>query len=302
MSCLAMRKRDKRVAPVFLFCVGATKAGTSWLYDQLRAHPDCALRTIKEYHYFSTKNAAQWSNRQIALAQEIADLSQTDNVPTSAYSAERLSDLRDWSYVIQSGQIDIDRFRSFVLDGLAGRRLVGDFTPAYSVMSAQALGALRALQPLRIVYLIRDPLARLWSHIRMNCDRDTPENFAQACETMLRRVLAGEQNGGLQGLTRRGDYRANLPKLRRIFGADLLVMFTEELMTKIGFDQLLTFLGLGPKDADLTKKVHEGRDLAFPSGLRAAALRVLRPQYDYIASEFSALPTAWRLNMNEALR
>ena len=37
---------------VLFFCVGAAKAGTSWLYSQLAAHPECHFRAIKELHYF----------------------------------------------------------------------------------------------------------------------------------------------------------------------------------------------------------------------------------------------------------
>lgn len=301
MSCRAMRKRASLVDPTFLFCVGATKAGTSWLYDQLRGHPECYLRTIKEYHYFSNSSPAQWVNRQLATAQEMERLSQEANPDNPAYVAERLSDLQGWAKVIQSGQIDLDLLRAYLLDGLGDRHLVGDFTPAYSVISAKGLTRMGGLGPLRIVYLIRDPLARLWSHIRMSAARNAPDTFAQTAETILRRTLVGEQTGGIQGMVRRGDYKGNLPKLQRVFGADLLVMFTEDLMTKIGFDRLLAFLGLGPMQADTTKMVHEGRALPFPTALRAKTLRFLRPQYDYIASEFSALPAAWRRNMNEAL-
>jgi hypothetical protein len=296
-----MRKRANRVEPVFLFCVGATKAGTSWLYDQLRGHPDCHLRTIKEYHYFSNSNPAQWASLQEATTQEIARLSAEENPDNPAYIAERLSDLRDWSQVIQSGQVNLDQFRAYLLNGLGDRRVVGDFTPAYSVISAKGLSGMRDLGNYRIIYLIRDPLARLWSHIRMVAARNAPETFVQTAEKMLRRTLAGEQEGGIQGMLRRGDYKGNLPKLQRVFGADLLVMFTEDLMTKIGFDRVLAFLGLGQMQADFSKKVHEGRDLPFPAALRAKTLRFLRPQYTYIASEFSALPEVWRHNMSEAM-
>src|SRR3954451_6343376 len=33
-------------------CIGAQKAGTGWLYEQLRAHPDFWVPPIKELHYF----------------------------------------------------------------------------------------------------------------------------------------------------------------------------------------------------------------------------------------------------------
>ena len=37
--------------PDFL-CVGAQKAGTSWLYQQLEPHPDFWMPPVKELHYF----------------------------------------------------------------------------------------------------------------------------------------------------------------------------------------------------------------------------------------------------------
>jgi hypothetical protein len=39
--------------PDFL-CVGAQKAGTSWLYHQLTLHPDFWMPPIKEPYYFET--------------------------------------------------------------------------------------------------------------------------------------------------------------------------------------------------------------------------------------------------------
>ena len=40
-----------------LYCVGATKAGTSWLYRALHDHPGCAVRAVKEMHYWDTFDA-----------------------------------------------------------------------------------------------------------------------------------------------------------------------------------------------------------------------------------------------------
>src|SRR5689334_16087334 len=37
--------------PDFL-CIGAQKAGTSWLYQQLEPHPDFWMPPVKELHYF----------------------------------------------------------------------------------------------------------------------------------------------------------------------------------------------------------------------------------------------------------
>ena len=66
--------------PVLLFGIGATKAGTSWLHRYLAGHPDCALRSIKELHFFDTAtdpDAHGWylsdlDRKGEALAAEIA--------------------------------------------------------------------------------------------------------------------------------------------------------------------------------------------------------------------------------------
>ena len=39
-----------------LFSIGAMKAGTSWLYENLKFHPDIDTVPVKEIHYFWEKH------------------------------------------------------------------------------------------------------------------------------------------------------------------------------------------------------------------------------------------------------
>lgn len=285
-------------APVILMCVGATKAGTTWLHDQLSAHPDCYLRTIKEYHYFSTIEPAHWDKKIAETNGEIAQLESAGDL--AAPQLRRLNDLRSFLPLLLPRRVDAPAFGDYLRAAPVGTKLVGDFTPAYSILQGKLLQPIKAMGgALKVVYLMRDPLARLWSHIRMSAARSAPNAFDAACTDLLARTLAGDEDGGIRGMLRRGDYATNLPKLQRIFGDSLLVMFTEDLFTKAGFDRLLAFVGLGPLVANLSTRVHEGRDLPMPAALRSAALRFLRPQYDYIAQSFPALPEAWRAAMDE---
>lgn len=302
MCCRVMKRRASPVKPVFMFCVGATKAGTSWLHDQLRNHPDCSLRTIKEYHYFNLKEPQHWESRLGEIQAEIAELTAQPQDALSPYLRERLDDMRAWLPVIGARKIDLGRYSDFHMENLGAGQVMGDLTPAYSLMQGKELSVLAdAGRDVRVIYLIRDPLARLWSHLRMVAGRAAPETFAAEAEGLLARSLAGQTEGGIQGILRRGDYRNIVPKLRRVFDpAKLLIMFTEDLMTAAGFDRLLSFLGLRPMAAQLEKPVHEGRALAFPAPMRGATLQFLRPQYDFIASEFPALPDVWRRNLSEA--
>jgi hypothetical protein len=44
--------------PDFL-CIGAHKAGTTWLYQQLDSHPDFWMPPVKELHYFDQLSRVQ---------------------------------------------------------------------------------------------------------------------------------------------------------------------------------------------------------------------------------------------------
>lgn len=289
-------------ARTILMCMGATKAGTSWAHDTLALHPECHLRTIKEYHYFSLKEPQHWENRLVELDAESAGLAQMPLQDLNPYLARRQQDLQDWRQMIAARQIDAAGFDAFLQQGAPeAAKVVGDFTPAYSILPAKFLAPIAAFGArLRVLYLIRDPLARLWSHIRMSADRMEGGDFAANCTDVLQRVLAGAEGGGIPGITRRGDYASIVPKLQRVFGARLMVIFTEDLFMPAGYARLLQFLGLSPVMPDFDRRVHEGRSLAFPENLRRATLQFLRPQYDFIASEFPALPDVWRRNLSEA--
>ena len=286
--------------PDILICVGATKAGTTWLHHQLSAHPDCYFRSIKEYHYFSTNGDAQWAKLIADTRAEIEQLSGLPDSESTPRLRQRLDDLTSYLPLIAAREIDPVAFGDYLRRSAPqGAKLVGDFTPAYSVIAPKRLEPMLKMGALRVVYLIRDPLSRLWSHIRMIADRIAPENFERTCEGMLARAVVQQDDGDIRGILRRGNYAGNLPKLQKLFGDQLLVMFTEDLFTKTGFDRMLAFLGLAPAAVDLGRRVHEGRAHALPEHLRARALKFLAPQYDYIAQTLSPLPLLWRDRMME---
>ena len=292
-------------APTYLFCVGATKAGTSWLYDHLAGHPECHFRSIKELHYFSMLAPAHFDNALRAGRDEISELKDQADVvgDTKAWRARRLTDLRDWQKVLRAKTVDLPAYRAFLGDGRGNARIVGDITPAYALMSGEKLKSLSSVgADVRVIYLIRDPLARLWSHVRMIAARVAPHGFADEAVAQMNRILAGDLSGEGRGIAARGDYAAILPKLARAFDpARLLVLFYEEMLTVSGIAKLSAFLGITPGSADLGRRVHEGQALALAPAMVDRARVYLKPQYHYVASQFAELPQAWRKSMNEGV-
>ena len=294
-----------QATPTYLFCVGATKAGTSWLYDHLAGHPECHFRSVKELHYFTMQAPAHFDNALRTGRDEISDLKDQTALlgEAKAWRDRRLTDLRDWQKVLRAKSVDLPAYRAFLNDGRGDARLVGDITPAYALMSGEKLKSLMAVgADVRVIYLIRDPLARLWSHVRMIATRVAPQRFADEALAQMSRILAGDLSGEGKGIVARGDYAAILPKLARSFDpARLLVLFYEEMLTLPGIAKLSAFLGISPAAADLGRRVHEGQSLALAPAMADRARAYLKPQYDYVASQFADLPQAWRSNMNEGV-
>lgn len=288
--------------PTVLFGVGAAKAGTSWLWRYLSGHPDCHFRSIKELHYFDSLAQNRMAGA-LRRARAEADALTARLAAAAGAQAEglarRLQDLRDWIAVLALRAQDIASYRGYLVAGRGGHRVVGDVTPAYALLPVDRLRDMAGVaRDVRFVYLMRDPVARLWSHVRMLARRHAEEGaFAETALTLMRGICAGDTSGQAGGVVARGDYAGALERLdRAVDPARLLVMFQEQLITQPGIARLTGFLGIAAHPADLGRQVHGGVPLALPVAERDAARVFLRPQYDAVARRFGDLPEAWRLN------
>ena len=288
-----------------MFCIGATKAGTTWLHRHLSQHPECHLRSIKELHYFSKSEPQHFDKalREGAQAMELVQARMDASGQTNPSQAQQMADLCDWQDVLGKREINLPAYRQYMESGIESRHVVGDVTPGYALMPMPKLKALLAVgSDVRIVYLIRDPLERLWSHVRMIAKRTALQSFANEAAHLLDRVTSGDLSGEAKGIVARGNYAAILPKLARVFDPRrLLVLFYEDLMTSQGVAKLSAFLGIACEGADFARRVHVGLPLDMSAAARHQALAFLRPQYDYVAAAFQNIPAVWRANMNEGL-
>jgi hypothetical protein len=287
--------------PAIMICVGATKSGTSWLYEQLAGHRDCHFRSIKELHYFDT---VQSGRPEARIREHKAEKDRLKQKLAAAAPAQkprlrrRIADLRDWVEVLSERAENLDAYRGYLLAGRDGQAVVGEVTPAYATLPQEALRRIAGLaDDVRIVYLMRDPVARMWSHVRMLARREAtdPERYAATAARKFEAVVTGDPV-----MEQRGDYAAALAKLRSAVAPErLLTLFSEEMMTPPGMARLWAFLGLAPVTADFGRRIWEGAALAMTEDQRARARTALMPQYEYVAAAYPALPAAWRKSMEE---
>ncbi len=146
-------------------CIGMPKAGTGWLHDQLKFHPDFWMSPVKELGYLSRAVPA------LTGARRLHEHSQTNAVRLRTnLTRNRLKwDDREFAFlddaVALSGEKrDIARYAALFRH--KGTQKSGDITPGYGLMGSEVIAEIADKLPqVKVIYLIRDPIARLWSHI-----------------------------------------------------------------------------------------------------------------------------------------
>jgi hypothetical protein len=154
--------------PDFLV-IGAQKAGTTWLDRNLRTHPQIWLPPEKEIHFFdlprplpfaALRYAPDRSVRHWARHRLQRDLAKVEGGEQSEeWYGRYYHALRSWAW-----------YRSLFTPG-AGQ-ICGEATPRYAVLPRRKIAAIRRRMPdVKIIYLLRDPIDRMWSDLAMFHDR-----------------------------------------------------------------------------------------------------------------------------------
>lgn len=285
--------------PTVLYVIGAAKSGTSWLYRYLRNHPDCHLRSIKELHFFDRAVVGVTERYRERMQERLRDLQAKfadADAEHLAHIGAEIADIKDWLDVLDRDGDKIEAYLSYLHGG--GRedeRLIGDVTPAYALLSVEEMQTMARLGPdTRFIYIMRDPVERLWSHVRMEVARRHPaevKNF-RVGRRLMRRVLEGKETQ----ITDRGNYSATVEKLKKAVDPQrVLLAFTEEMLSTSGMRTICAFLGIRYVEPDVDRRVHEGPELNLRPGQRDAARELLAPQYDYVEQLFGRLPRSWQL-------
>ncbi|MGI9388697.1 MAG: sulfotransferase [Boseongicola sp.] len=280
---------------VVLICVGAAKAGTSWLHSQLAEHPECHFRAIKELHYFSAfesgRSGAELAKHRDIQAEMLDRFARSGMRPTDEQAA-RLSDRANWLDVLETKRENVRAYLRYLETGAGQAKVVGEMTPAYALLSEERLVRIARMAPdVRILYLMREPVDRLWSHIRMIAARRDGQGrvTARRCDKILNRVIEGDEDQ----IAKRSDYASALTKLLAAIPAGkLLIEVFEDMIAGDAFARICDFLGIARVEPNRVP-VHEGQPLDMTAAQRDTATAWLAPQYDAAAQVLGGLPDAW---------
>src|SRR5438270_145910 len=223
--------------PDFL-CVGAQKAGTSWLYRQLERHPDFWMPPVKELHYFDQLNKTKQFHPP------------RNGDERDASFLESMEDLRGRFY------LDLDSYGRLFCH--KGTLLSGDISPAYSTLSDEVIERVVDRFPnLKVVFLARDPVERAWSQLSMGVRLGmiSPFDATDAEEVIQNLLNPGVLVRSHPSKTVARWKRYVSPEQFRVYFFDDLKENPTELRRSI-----LLFLGGDPNKASGGTKPHDNSD------------------------------------------
>jgi len=281
-----------------LYGIGATKAGTSWLHAWLSEHPEVHLWPHKELHYFNAIDDGRVMQQIDQICERRATLRARMKTTSDAARLDRLAhrvaEFDRYLGLIGPGRIDPAAYLRFLSEGRGAAHVVGDVTPAYALLSEERLRYMARLGPrTRFVYLLRDPVDRLWSNARaMAAMRGgDADRVRRAALQIFDRWVDGRE----RALAARCDYGG---ALRRLFAAvpeaDRFVGFYEEMFAPEATAAICAFLGIAPVAAPVSQPVNTGPDIALDRARRGIAAELLAPQYEEVKSLLGRVPGQWQ--------
>ncbi len=278
---------------LFVLGVGAQKAGTTWLHRQLCTSPVFEPGFAKEYHTFDALFSPVCSSirKRLLLASQRAlrpDPSEQPgpSEPPNSQHTKRLSFIeRPDNY-----------FEYFDYLWLSQTKIeaTGDITPSYSTLDAKTFQLIRTgllakgFSP-KVIFLMRDPIERIWSMLRMEWrNRGQMLSF----EEEMKRLLASHQQDGVQLRTR---YDRTIHNLEQVFRPEELCFgLYEDLFSDAGFEPIRRFLGIEipPPDFHTSINASPKQENTLPRADVAAAIaHTYRSVYNAVDARFGERAT-----------
>lgn len=268
-----------------LLGIGAQKAGTSWVYRYLAGHPSCRPGPMKELHYFDTVAGVGRVGKVLRNRKERA-LARRGN-GSALEGVQRLKEICEAPDANHQSYVDL------MAGSLQPGQVALDITPSYAVLDTDSFRQMAALGDTRFVFLMREPVARLWSAVRMKMAKkvENPAEFESACQERLDLML----EMGREKEFARADYAGTLVRLEQAVPTKRrLVMFCEDLFTQAAADRICDFLEIARHPLGALGIVNEGLRAQMRPDQETALAARLRPQYEAICAAFGdKVPQAW---------
>jgi Sulfotransferase family len=290
---------DRRI----VYCVGAQRGGTSWLHSNVfKGHRDLHVPVVKETHYWDGIRSPNLTSFRERADEELASW-QGSAIPValrkfSARNPRRISKLRRSAELRAGMYRDTNPahpvYAAYLLEGAKPGQLLVDNTPAYALLEPSTYAEMAGLGDARFIFIMRDPVSRLWSGVRHRMSPRVKAGKATDADVVARftRVIDKPDLD-----FSRSDYKRTIEALESVIERDrILYLFHETMFDQSVADRVTAFLGIGQATVSPGKRRNKGIEVRVgpDDGLLARARERLAPVYDFVRTKFGDdVPAKW---------
>ena len=273
--------------PIFLLGVGAQKAGTTWLHEYLASLPEVDLGFMKEYHVFDQNHVLDTTPGRKKRFENYLD---------SFFGSDSLSIRHKFR---RNHKHYFSYFRKLV-DSPDQVFITGDITPSYAALPVKVLRYIKSSLEkngfrVRVVFLMRDPVARCISANRMYSSPrllNSPGDAALEAELLAKKY----QQTRFQIRTR---YDQTITNLEQVFTPDELYLgFYEELFSDKAIAEICSFLELPFRPGKYEQVVHGSLVKSeLPETIKSEVRSYYSQVYDFVLNRFDRdrVKKLWKL-------
>lgn len=275
----------------FFVCIGAQKAGTTWLARVLSRHDEVFVTPVKEIHYFdhitgltSHLSARKRRSRYRKFYQRMW---------TQWYRWRHYRSQKPWYRSYMRAELD-DEWYTSLFKERSGKKIAGEMTPEYALIGEAGFRHLAKLAPeARVIFIMRNPVTRAWSQLlhlcrvrKLNAGRLSVSEFIE---------MAGEER--FEALS---DYLQVLDALDKVFPPGrVLLEFYEDIHAdrEAALSRVCSFLGV---DFDagafrgIEKQYNKSQAVIMPVGLGTHMRGKYSDMVRQVEQRVGRIPDAWR--------
>ncbi len=250
------------VNPSFFFCIGSQKSGTTWLYNNLKQHPEIALPPrIKELRYFDEIEVGVKNNIKRLFSQHYLDVRWRKKLKLGIMQIIKFSNLTDniWliKYLMMKRSLSsIGEYKSRLEELRKKRSYVGDISPGYALLSEHIIKEIYANFPnLKVIFILRNPVEKEWSLIRRRMKRGIIKKSEIITDSFNRSNFEF-------------DYIRTIKNWEKYYNPNqMYIGFLDELhLNQLSFlNSIIHFLDLTPfKEVPMNKEINVGMKMQIP--------------------------------------
>lgn len=266
-----MSSRSRK--PIFILGVGAQKSGTTWLHNIMSMQSYSNFGHLKEYHIW---------NKLLGPKDQVGH--KPHLMKPECKKNNFIQDLRQ---VLKSEDSNYTTyFRLLINEKIF---LTGDFSPSYALLNTTSLLYLKSLIEqsgfeLKIIFVMRDPVFRLWSAVKMDIYKQKG-NLETITDEMKHNLLMRALEDPYHN--RRSDYLNTIKNIEKVFlNTSICYLFYERLFTQECMRKLEEFLHIKIKGADFSSKINTTPEVQINESHYDTVKAQLIKQYNFIKNHF----------------